>query len=127
MAIVLDSLTLPQDLAWVDEFQDTQVISKVNETLTGRKVVWERQREGRLITLSGTADQAWIERSDLITLYNMASVPEANYSLNFEGTLYTVRFRNEEQPVIEATPLVGRPNHETGDYYNNLLIKLAEV
>ncbi len=124
--IQLDSLILP-DLIWIDKYQNTGIDSRIDKTLTGRLIVWEQSSQGKLITLSGSSDTGWIEKEDLETLLVMAKVPNAIYELSYENVLYSVRFRHEEAPTIEAQPVVGRPNQGNYDYFNNLTIKLMEV
>lgn len=124
--IQLDSLILP-DLVWTDRYSHSGVESQVEKTLSGRPIIWEQSTQGQPITLEGGSDTAWILKSDLDILYAMTKIPNAYYELSFEGVLYTVRFRNEEPPCIEASPLVGRPNQAAGDYFNNLGIKLMIV
>ena len=58
---------------------------------------------------------------------SVSSVPKATYTLTFEGVSYTVRFRNEDYPPVEAEPIIERPNYVTTDLYNNVRIKLMEV
>jgi len=124
--IQLDSVILP-DVLWPDRYQFTGVDSRMEKTLTGRPIVWEQSTQGRPITLAGGADFAWIEKSDLVDLLALAFVPNATYELSYEGELHTVRFRHEDSPCIEATPVLGRPNEASTDYYCNLTIKLMEV
>lgn len=124
--IQLSGLALP-DLLWSDRYSFTGVDSQVSKTLTGRTIVWEQETQGRPITLIGGEDFAWILKEDLDALFEMSKVPNATYELNYENETYLVRFRNEEQPAIEATQIISRPNEDHEDNYKNLVIKLMEV
>lgn len=126
MTIQIESIVLP-DLVWSDELEFTGVNSRVDETLSGRKLVWEGERKGRPITLAGTNESGWITREKLVQLYNLASVPKAIYLLVYENRNFMVRFRNEEQPCISAEAIISRPNVMNSDLYRNVLIKLMEV
>lgn len=126
MAISLGGVTLPE-LVWDNEFGRAPVESKVDVSLGGTPLIWEQTTEGISIDLVGGTETGWATRSVLVALMALASLPEATYALSYEGDTYTVRFRHEEAPVIEANPVVPRPNHAGGDWYNNIRIKLMEV
>lgn len=127
MAITLDTVSLP-DLTIADEFSTPPVAAVAEPSVINTPVVFETERSsGRPITLVGESDTAWITRAVLQSLYALASVPGATYTLNYEGTEYTVRFRNEEGDPISADPRIARPNAAASDYYRNVTIKLMEV
>ena len=126
MAITLEEIELP-DLVWDNEFSRVPVVAEVDMSLGGTPIIWEQAIEGLPIDLVGGLDTAWILRSVLSSLRTLARVPEALYTLSYEGSNYVVRFRHEDSPVIEASPVVPRPNHEDEDWYNNVRIKLMEV
>lgn len=125
MTITLDTIDLP-DLVFESEF-DTGMRSVVETALDGTPNIWEQSIPGRKIDLVGDAGTAWMQRHVLRSLFDLASVPCAYYTLSYEGAEYTVRFRNEEFPAIEATPLIPRPNAGGDDYYINIRIKLMEI
>ena len=127
MAITLGGISLP-DLTLSDEFSSPPVAAVVERSIINTPVVFEAEAaSGRPITLIGGTDTAWITRTVLQSLYALASVPGATYALNYEGTEYTVRFRNEDPPAISAEPRIPRPNAAGTDYYRNVTIKLMEV
>ena len=126
MAITLDGITLP-DLVIGNEFAETKVRSVVAESLGGKPIIWETSRSMRLLDLIGGDDFGWIERSVLVSLRARADVVGATYDLVYESDTYTVRFRNEDTPAIEAEPIIPRPNHAAGDYYNNVRLKLMII
>lgn len=125
MTISLEGIDLP-DLVFESEF-DTGVQSVVETALDGTPNIWEQSVSGRSIDLIGAVDVAWMTRGILAALYALASVARASYTLSYEGADYTVRFRNEDPPVIEAEALIPRPNPGNGDYYRNIRIKLMEI
>lgn len=117
MAISLDGLSLP-DLIWEDEFEWDPIETSMELTLGGRPVVWEDDiLAGRPITLSAHPDQGWLTRSQVLSLKEKAEVKGATYILDYEGQLFTVRFRRELGTAVEVEPVVPRPNHQNGDYY----------
>jgi len=126
MAITLEGIVLP-DL--VDElaFQWAGVESIVDRALDGSLIIWEQTKEGRPIDLVGGSDWGFITYEILEDLQALASVPNAVYTLSYEGVETVVRFRNEDAPAIEAVPIIIRPNPAVADYYNNVVIRLMEV
>lgn len=123
MAITLDGISLP-DLVIESEFAETKVRSVVEESLGGKPIVWETSRTLRILDLVGGSDFGWIERSVLALMRAKADIAGATYILVYESDTYTVRFRNEDSPTIEADPIIPRPNHADEDYYNNVRLKL---
>jgi hypothetical protein len=126
MTIELAGVTLP-DLIIEDEFSWSGVESRVEFSLSGRPVVAEQEIFGKPIDLVGTDKSGWIDRATLIALQNLAKVPMAEYELTYGTESKTVRFRNEEPPVIFASPIAPSPDQENEDRYNNLRIKLMEA
>ena len=123
MAITLDSITLP-DLLLDQEFSKSKVRGIAQETLGGKPVIWESARTMKSFDLIGGYSFGWIARSVLAELRVIADVVGATYALVYESDTLTVRFRSEDGDAISASPIVGRPNHVDGDWYNNVTIKL---
>lgn len=126
MAISLGGIVLP-DLVDALLFQWSGVQSVIERALDGTPLVWEQSQGGRPIDLVGGADWGFITHEILEDLQALAEVANATYTLSYEGTDTTVRFRHEEPPVISAAPIVVRPNPASSDYYNNVMIRLMEV
>lgn len=115
------------DLVLADEFGFSPVQAQVSPTIGGGLVIWEKPRSGRPLDLVGGSDFGWLQRSVLLQVKVLAAVANATYTLIFNGSTYRVRFRHEDGAAVSGTPLVPRPNHADGDYYNNVTIKLMEV
>jgi hypothetical protein len=126
MAISLGGVTLSDDLIIEDDLGDPQIDAVVDTSDWGTPIVYEKERSFRALDLIGDSDRAWMSRSTLVSLKALVTVG-AEYELSCEGDTYTVRFRTEELPVIEATPIIKRPNMDASDWYNNIRIKLMEV
>lgn len=122
MAITLGGVTLP-DLVIGDEYAWTGIEAAVDMTVGGAPIVWEREVSGQPLDLVGGDDWGWITRTTLESLKALAAVARSTYTLSFEGTDYTVRFRHEEG-ALEATPIIPRPNHDGTDYYRGVRIRL---
>ncbi len=124
----LNTTALP-GLVLKNDVSPGAIRATATETLSGRTVVWEEPRNGgTIIDLVGGSDFGWLTRADLAALSALASVVGAKYTLTYpDATTKQVRFRNEDAPAIEASPLVARPNQAATDYYNNVIIKLMEA
>lgn len=119
--IELPDLEIEQDYGWVG------IEAEMERTIKGRPVVNEQNIDGQPIDLFGGSDWAWVTKAILKNLTALANIVNAVYTLSYEGTIYRVRWRHEEPPVIEATPIIGRPNSEDSDYYSNIKLKFMEV
>jgi len=138
MDMTLETIALP-GLVIDTDMSPVGVRSEVTNTLAGGVVIWEQaSAAGRSFNLIGGADYGWMQRSALLALRSLASVPGQTYTLTFvaadpeaeppvEAVTMTVRFRNEDAPAIEARPIVARPFPEASDWYNEITIKLMEV
>ena len=126
MAITLDTVVLPDELVWADEYGWSQIKSKNQYTLQGKLVIEENMiTKGRPITLY--SENAWIDRDDLNILHGMAQEFGKTMTLTMhDGKTYSVGFRHWEQPVIEAENLTGTP-FQTDDVIYVLTLKLVEI
>ena len=126
MTISLDGMDLP-DLVMEDEFSQNRVEARVKRTLGGLPNIWEQKNSEKNIDLVGGRDFGWIGRDVLVRLQDLAAEANAFYTLSYDGTEYTVRFRPEDGAPIEATPVIPRPNQADGDWYCNVRIRLMEI
>jgi hypothetical protein len=126
-AITLDTVTLPEDLVWEDEFSWTPVEQASDYTLGGALVVETAARlAGRPVTLAGAEDQGWITRTTLEALYALAQAPSTGLALTLaDGRSLTVVFRHGG-PAIEARPVV-RVSPPAVDAQYIVTVRLLEV
>lgn len=127
MAILLDSLALPDDLLWQDEFDWSPVLGNKGRTLQGRLTIQTTaapDASGRPITLGN--EHAWITRADLLTLQSWASEPDRRMALTLhDGSTRTVLFRHWDAPVIEATAVLDYADPDDATLYRLLALKLV--
>lgn len=103
------SLILPADMRWMDEFDWVKVAQTSPEyTLSGSLLVqYGVKLAGRPITLGG--DWAWVPRSVVRTLHDWAGVPALRLDLSLpDGRDFVVAFALagiKAQPVRFAAPL----------------------
>lgn len=126
MAITLDSLALPPDLVWTDEFKWTPVFQEIDHALDGTLIVQTGVAgKGRPITLAGDGGSGWIARGDLLALYALAQNPGPFALSLHDGRTFSVEFRRSDQP-IDAAPVVDYSNPGPEDWYT-LVVRLMEV
>lgn len=148
MSIKLGGIDIPDLVADPDfGLGDSGIRSAFVESRGSVPIIWEQEKFFRIFDLVGGERTGWIDYSTLMNLMDLAKGQldaAASYDLTY-AISYTVlgsdglpqdairnktikvRFRNWEQPVIEATPLVDVlvPVGET--LYNNVRIKLIEL
>ena len=91
------TLTLPADLAWPDEYDWHPVVQSSQFTTTGALLVETAVKQaGRLITLAGAEDQAWVTRAQCDQLKAWAALPGIALSLLLRGVTYPVMFDHEK-------------------------------
>ncbi len=125
--VKLGNLILPDDLIWEDEFSQTKVLASRETTISVDVVYFEQATsEGRNIDLVAYDNSGWLTRNQVLALQEMANTPGGIFQLEYGGEVYTVRFRHEDAPVLELTPVRPTSNPQNDDYYFGR-IKLKEV
>jgi hypothetical protein len=127
MSITLDVITLPDDLIWIDEFDWAPVDQTKTYSLTGALIVESSvpKQAGQTITLAGSVDSGWAERSLIKALYDkLATDPDMTLTLHDSRT-FSVQFEQNSQP-IQARPIIDYNNPDDSDAYS-LVIKLFTV
>lgn len=107
---LLQEITLSHDLLWMDEHSWSPVIANQEYSVTGALIIETAVKlAGRPITLQAPdADMAWHKRStvDLLTLWY--ATPGQQFLLTLDDTRsFTVVFRHQEPPAMEAKPVCG--------------------
>lgn len=127
MSITLDVLTLPDDCVWTNEFGPLPVAVSQARTLTGRLVVTETGLvAGRPIDLG--SESAWLTRAELLTLQAWASSPGWSGQLTLhDGRAFEVRFRTQEENVLEVVPLRDLADPGDNDRYQLTALRLETV
>jgi len=113
-------------LVWNDEFNNSEIDAIKRLTLAQNYNIQEFNVCEKPITLEATENQGWLTRKQVEMLYQKASVPNKTYPLIYNGKHYLVRFRWEDPPVIDVTPILPRPNMADDDYYYGT-IKLMQI
>lgn len=123
------TLTLPDRLLWVDEYQWSPVATEVRWGTTGAPQLHVGLRQaGRPITLDGRDSEAWIDRTLCDQLEAWAALPGATFTLVLRGQARTVVFDQSQGAAFDATSLWKLLDGEhTGDVLYRPFFKFMEV
>lgn len=120
-----DTITLPGDLDWIDEYDWAPTEQDRQYSLTGALLLQEApaRQAGRPITLAG--DWAWVERGTVDALRAWLT-PGRVMTLTLEDTrVFTVRWRlSDGAPLVARPVLVRLPAEPTDDY--RITLRLME-
>ncbi|WP_022949514.1 hypothetical protein [Methylohalobius crimeensis] len=127
MAIVLDSIVLPDELSWSDEYDWSPVIQSTDYSLTGALIVEEAARQaGRPITLTTPEGGGWTARGTLDALRaKLTAAGDMPLTLH-DGRSFTVRWRHGDTP-LEAEPIFSGLADPDADALYRLTLRLIEV
>lgn len=94
-------LTLPDALIWADEWEWSAVAEQRNYSLGGALLIDHALKlAGRPVTLHGTVDRGWLQRSVVQQLFDWAQLASAEMTLVYRGGApMTVKFDQVERPV----------------------------
>ena len=126
--ITLDDVILPDDIKWIDEFVWDKIDFEKEYSVTGSLVTngGTAKQAGRLITLQGSEDTAWITRQTLLALKTKAEVLNSEWVLTWiDGRTFDVIF-DHSQIALEAEPLFHVIDPQL-DHYYKVTIRLLEV
>lgn len=121
------TLTLPEDLLWVDEFAWRRVEQRRSFSITGAQILESAAAQaGRPISLEGGDDYGWIDRDDLLTLDAWRQLPGQVFGLVVRGEASRNVVFNHEAGAIEAVPVVDYSDVDPGDHYR-LKLRFLQV
>jgi hypothetical protein len=113
------------DLDLDPEFGGSELYVRYTTTLGGGLHVASREQiAGRPLVVSG---DAWLTRTELAALHDLANAVEAAYVLEINGRAFSVVFDHENGPPLVARPLVPRPNHDDADLYSLTLLRFKRM
>ncbi|MFK0570084.1 hypothetical protein [Endozoicomonas sp.] len=124
----LDTITLPDDLLWINEFEWNPVEQNVERSLTGALLVQERQiTHGRTIVLSGGNEAGWVSRLTVKNLFALSKAANKTMSLTLpDGRQFSVIFDRSNGSPVEAQQVLPFAYPEDSDQYF-LKIKLLTL
>lgn len=127
MAIYLSDVELRSGLVWRDRWGSQSVSQTTVRTLGSVPIFYHASlHAGNKVTLESLDDQGWQTYETVQKLYALASVPGAQYLLDLGPVQFSVLFRHEDAPALEATPLIPRTVPQPGDHFT-ISLKLITV
>jgi hypothetical protein len=131
MAITLSdgttTVTLPDDILWVDRHSWTPVEQTVATSITGASIVDVATRvNGRPITLQSDEEHAWMPYSDISQLKVWGAEAGKELVLTIGATVFDVIFRHQEKPAIDVYPIIDYNAPDSQDWFYGTL-KFTEV
>lgn len=123
----VDTITLPDSLEWINEYDWSTVGQDKRETLGGGLVIQEADiTAGRPIILQG-GDNVWVDKLDVDALYALYSVADKTYTLTLaDARTFTVMFDRSSGDAFVAKPVWRKNVHEDTDKFT-LTLRLMEV
>ena len=107
--ITLGGISLSNDMYLEPAHGWTGVAASVDRSLGGSLIIWENEIEGgESFDLVCDDHMGWIPYSILAQVKALASVVGATYTLVYRTETFTVRFRNEDAPVLDVSPVIPR-------------------
>ncbi len=123
----LDTMALPDNLLWVNEFDWTPVAQSTDRSLTGSLIVSESlMTYGRSIVL-GDGENSWLTLSELNALFAMTKTLQKKMFLTLPGGREcTVIFDRSEGSPIEAQQVIPL-SEPSEDHLYAVVIRLLTV
>lgn len=112
------SVTLSDDLQWVDRFTQTALSASVARGITGKPLFTESLKvAGVSVSLRQPApNMAVTPLATVRTVQAWAGIPGLVMAWTYAGQTYSVRFAPD--PVKKAQPLIGLTYNEDGELWN---------
>lgn len=127
MTVLLDSVDV-SGLILENEFGFPNVVSVVDESVDQSPIIYEANKySGKIRDLIGGQNWGTLERSTLLSVAALTEVKDAVYELNYNSTVFYVRFRSEDGNPIEATRVSISETPSNTERYHSIRIKLMEV
>lgn len=118
--MLLDAITLPDSLQWVDEFEWAPVGQTLDRSLSGALLVQEAAlTHGRPIHLVGGDSGGWITRATALAIAAKAATPGLIMTLTgLPNTApQSVIFDRSQGPPFEAQMIMRYAYPDTGTWY----------
>ncbi len=124
----LDTVSLPDDLLWINEFDWNPVEQNTERSLTGALLVQEQaQQYGRPIELTGGTEAGWVSRSTVENLQALSGIANKVMTLTLPDLrTYSVIFDRQSGSPVEANQIL--PAAYPDDYhFYSLTLRLLTV
>ena len=120
------TITLPDDLQWIDECTWTKIAQRKAYSITGALLLEAGTKAaGRAITLQGGEVFAWVARSTVLALKALIEQAGITLTLGYRGTSYSVMV-DWEAGGFDATPVADFADPASADFYY-FTLRLVQV
>lgn len=121
------TLQLDPDLTWSDEHAWSPVVHATRYKMDGALSIHvSKKKAGRPITLAAGDDYGWMLGSTLRQLQVWADIPRQQLTLSLRGESYTVVFRHNDAPAVQAESVDGYSDPIDTDWYR-VTLKLMVI
>lgn len=124
----LDSIPLPDDLEWPDEFGWSPVEQTQDRSITGAHIIQEQAKQyGRTLTLQSNG-AAWVSRATVKALKALEAQAGLVMTLTLpDATQHSVMFNRAQGAGVEAEPVARLANpDDTWQYLITLRLITVE-
>ncbi len=117
--MILDTITLPDDLLWINEFEWNPVEQTTERSLTGALLIQEGQfNYGRPIVLSGNGEAGWVSRLTVKNLFALSKAANKIMTLTLpDSRQFSVIFDRSNGAPVEAQQVLPFAYPEDSDQY----------
>jgi hypothetical protein len=122
------TVTLPDSMQWVDEFDFSPVTQDVQRTIGGGFIVQEGSLSyGQPVTLQG-GENVWTTRQVLKQIQTLASVPNKALVLTLaDGRTFDVIFRRDNGNPFSAVPLWRKDVSVDADRVKRIVLRFYTI
>jgi hypothetical protein len=112
------TITLPVDTLWRDELDWSPVEQSAEYMLAGSLDIQAGVKlAGRPITLGGEESASWMARGTILDLIAWAEIAGQELTLDYYGRSFTVLFRHQDAPAMEAKAVIEQVPPADEDWY----------
>ncbi|WP_163372669.1 hypothetical protein [Endozoicomonas acroporae] len=124
----LDTIALPDDLLWINEFEWNPVEQSTERSLTGALLVQEQAKlQGRPIELTGGQQAGWVSRKTVLELQDLTAAPDKVMILTLpDMRQLNVIFDRSSGSPVSASPVLEEAYPADNSYYH-LSLRLITV
>ncbi len=115
----LDTIILPDDLLWINEFDWNPVEQSQERSLTGALLVQEQVKlQGRPIELTGGQQAGWVARKTVLELQDLTAAPDKVMTLTLpDMRQINVIFDRSSASPVSASPVLEEAYPADNSYY----------
>lgn len=133
MAIIWDAekttpLATFSDELTKDRFAFSGVRSVAEKSLAGTAIVFEDYDYNPVTVFQGTDKTGTMLYGDLMAVFMLSRIPNAQYLMEYHGEEILFRFANENPPAVVGVPVqTNKPVLENNDRMHSVAIKIMEM